>query len=283
MPGLCPSCTQLEFHPPPAPPAFRPTLEPDSTASESSEVRVKSKLQEEKQGLQIGGQGIRVEGSKDYFFNLCIQQLEEKLKAARLREAENNVEISRLKAQVGFLIESSKSAGEACRSSVSGVTKSEGRGRFEGLRAPGYGEERNAGKMWSSEAHANERVLGEQRVDDKLREVTPDRAGGDSNAKGKSAHIAAISFTAPILSKVVKLKSAIQFPELDQWFDRQVKHTFACAGEGDFGKMVRGYRDFVDFVGLELKGMTKLEGALLRELGECEDFVQVVIDVEEAL
>jgi hypothetical protein len=48
--------------------------------------------------------------------------------------------------------------------------------------------------------------------------------------------------------------------------------------------MVKGYRDFVDFVGLEIKqaaqdGIMDVDAALR----ECEQFVQVVIDVEGLL
>jgi len=114
------------------------------------------------------------------------------------------------------------------------------------------------------------------------REVAP--AQGQGNGKEKFAYIAAITFTAPLISLITKLKSALHPSPLEEWFDKQIKYTFKCAGEGDFSKMVKGYRDFVDFVGLEIKQAAQDEitdvDAALRE---CEQFVQVVIDVEALL
>jgi hypothetical protein len=72
---------------------------------------------------------------------------------------------------------------------------------------------------------------------------------------------------------------------LEVWFDKQIKYTFECAGEPDFGKMVKGFRDFVDFVGVELQTSEEKMGdrEVMEALKKCEEFVQVVVDVEYLL
>jgi len=289
QPGICPSCTALEYHPSPVPAPLPNSVNANpASPKDHDEVRVKSEPREEKQAAGIAGRGEEAGGSggRDYFFELHIKQLEEKLEAARIREVENNVEISSLKAQVGMLLE--RPVGDGYQVSSSGVTRSVVNDTPRRVKEQGYGAvERNKGRGgqgWGSGEEGNgvkSRGFGtSEQVNDKLREVTPEK-GGDG--KEKYGHIAAISFTASIVSKVQKLKSAIQPSKLEEWFDRQIKYTFECAGEGDFGKMVSGYRDFVDFIGVELKGSKNLEGDIYGVLKECEEFVQQLIDVEELL
>jgi hypothetical protein len=295
VPGICPSCTQLEFHPSPVPEELpdRETEAGDGVGNEAGDgygdgdgrdgVKIKVEENEEgKAGLAEGIGSGSGSGGKDYFFKMHIRQLEEKLNAARLREAENNVEISALRAQVGLLIEGSKSGEQGYQTEVTRSSVTEGPMRIEEAREQGYNVvERNGVQTWGLLEQGNGALSASaEQVNAKLREVTPDR---NVTAKEKFAHIAAISFTAPIISKVLKLKSVIHPSDLEQWFDKQIKYTFECAGEGDFGKMIRGYRDFVDFIGVELNGVKYLEVEAKKVLGECEEFVQVVIDVEEAL
>jgi hypothetical protein len=128
-----------------------------------------------------------------------------------------------------------------------------------------------------AQAHDNDQV----QVSGQQRQVTPEFGG----SKEKLLHIAAITFTAPMVTKVANLKSALASPRLEVWFDKQIKYTFECAGEPDFGKMVKGFRDFVDFVGVELQTSEEKMGnvEVMKALRECEEFVQVVVDVEYLL
>jgi hypothetical protein len=128
-----------------------------------------------------------------------------------------------------------------------------------------------------AQAHGNDQV----QVSDQQRQVTPEFGG----SKEKLLHIAAITFTAPMVTKVANLKSALASSRLEVWFDKQIKYTFECAGEPDFGKMVKGFRDFVDFVGVELQTSEEKMGdrEVMEALKKCEEFVQVVVDVEYLL
>jgi hypothetical protein len=128
-----------------------------------------------------------------------------------------------------------------------------------------------------AQAHGSDQV----QVSGQQRQVTPEFGG----SKEKLLHIAAITFTAPMATKVANLKSALASSRLEVWFDKQIKYTFECAGEPDFGKMVKGFRDFVDFVGVELQTSEEKMGdkEVMQALKECEEFVQVVVDVEYLL
>lgn len=258
-------------------------------------------------GVKSGGFISGVEGGKDYFFEMHIKQLEQKLEEARLRDAEKNVEITTLKSQVRVLAQNSVREGSQFAASVGEsplrprangeqVYTSQVGGRFkefDGRAGLGYAAREQDGV---ETVHKNSHQVQPARSqipetrsygaagqgNNTQREVPP--AQGQGNGKEKFAHIAAITFTAPLISLVTKLKSALHPSPLEEWFDKQIKYTFECAGEGDFSKMVKGYRDFVDFVGLEIKqaaqdGIMDV-GAALRE---CEQFVQVVIDVEGLL
>ena len=139
------------------------------------------------------------------------------------------------------------------------------------------GNPHNSQVQLSAQAHGNDQV----QVSGQQRQVTPEFGG----SKEKLFHIAAITFTAPMVTKVANLKSALASSRLEVWFDKQIKYTFECAGEPDFSKMVKGFRDFVDFVGVELQTSEEKMGdeQVMKALKECEEFVQVVVDVEYLL
>lgn len=136
------------------------------------------------------------------------------------------------------------------------------------------GDPHNSQVQLNVQAHGNDQV----QVSGQQGQVTPEFGG----SKEKLFHIAAITFTAPMVTKVANLKSALASSRLEVWFDKQIKYTFECAGEPDFSKMVNGFRDFVDFVGVELQTSEEKMGdeEVMKALKECEEFVQVVVDVE---
>lgn len=350
----------------------------------------------------------RIDKAKEYFFELHIKQLEEKLEQARIREAERNVKIGTLKAQVDMLREPSTHGYRAAGSIVSSLftessdtpnrdphpfrsldaakksEKAQSQVEAEQIRAKGKqvlgklqrekgpeeqqkqqidvreqiwanrqqvnnGNQVNAPTQFNSQTRGNGQVqaidrlqkhselaqhklggrqsqsnsaqvnnsnrghgqaqisvqpcsndqaqvngqapantipagVNNNRVNTQPRQVTPER--GDS--KDKLLHIAAITFTAPLVATVSKLKyalcNALLASPLQIWFDRQVKYTFQCAGEPDFPKMVTGFRDFVDFVGMELhnSGGTEVK-EIVEALKECEDMVRVVMDAEDMI
>lgn len=251
----------------------------------------------------FGGPTKEIDKGKEYFLEFHIKQLQEKLDQARLREAENDVEIRNLKAQVGMLIaQSEKLALSEATPSV--FTDCPSRAD-EDLCQRHLQLEREisqkllAGQQGQGHGKGQQNQVGEQQANgqrqqgqsvkpkvngsipnSKQRQVTPEL--GDS--KEKVAYIVAITFTAPIVSLVTKLKSAIAPSELEEWFDKQVIFTFKCAGEGNFEKMVNSYRDFVDYIGNETQGTEKDGDENFKKvLRECEEFVNVVFDVDEML
>jgi hypothetical protein len=251
----------------------------------------------------FGGPVKGADKGKEYFLEFHIKQLEEKLDQARLREAENNVEIRNLKAQVGMLIEKSEkhTLSEATPSVFTDFTSRADEDlrqrclQLEGEIAQNVlgsqqdqgqvnGQQNQAGKQQVNQEDQQDQsvqpTIDASQVNNKQRQVTPEL--GDS--KEKVAHIAAITFTAPIVTLVTKLKSAIAPSELEEWFDKQITYTFKCAGEGNFEKMVNGYRDFVDYIGDETRGTEKESDEKFKEvLRECEELVCVVFEVDEML
>ncbi|KAE9373763.1 hypothetical protein N431DRAFT_535287 [Stipitochalara longipes BDJ] len=98
--------------------------------------------------------------------------------------------------------------------------------------------------------------------------------------------IAAISFSSQLAIKLITLKDAVNLGNLDPWFDRQVVHTFKCARELNFGEMIKGYRQFVDWMGNELDKTDPdklMEEGVYLALKDCEKMVQILIDVEAVL
>lgn len=354
-----------------------------NASSEGSGVNADSR------GNGLLGRETKEENGKEYSFELHIKQLEAKLEQAELREAEKNVEIGNLQAQVGMLRDPPTQRGYAMTMSPATVSTSmdelanmtespfkqvvrpeereillramdaerirvngaqvlnkiqqerklvqqqiEVREQIRANRAAAGGQAQVSGQGhdnsqvqanaqpdphenngnatanidWrlrvgrekaeqqlsrqqsqenggqecngnphNAQAHGNDQV----QVSDQQRQVTPEFGG----SKEKLLHIAAITFTAPMVTKVANLKSALASSRLEVWFDKQIKYTFECAGEPDFGKMVKGFRDFVDFVGVELQTSEEKTGdrEVVEALKECEEFVQVVVDVEYLL
>lgn len=249
----------------------------------------------------FGGPSKEFDSGKEYFFEFHIKQLEEKLDQARLREAENNVEIRNLKARVEMLIiaqsvehalsdstptRASETPGptdrelsqmqkekEALQSQLNDL-KSQVSAAQANLQMQVHGQGQTSVQAGQSQVNGNQN-------NNTQRQVTPEIG----YSKEKEAHIAAITFTSPIISLVTKLKSAISPSPLEEWFGKQVKYTFQCAGDGKFSKMVDGYKDFVEYIANEIHDEEEKvnDETLKMVLNECEDFVNVLFEVDNML
>ena len=245
--------------------------------------------------------GVKESASKEsdmgneYFLHLHIKQLEEKLEHARVKEAEKNVDIQNLRAQVDMLITAQSQEHALSDSTPADVSESPDPADRELRRMQKEKEILKAqlddlkSKVSSAQANLQMQVYdhaqissqpGQSQVNGNQRQVTPEIG----YSKEKEAHIAAITFTAPIISLVTKLKFAISPSPLEEWFGKQVKYTFKCAGDGDFSKMVDGYRDFVDYIATEVQAEeNKMDENIKPVLQECEDFVNVLFEVDNML
>jgi hypothetical protein len=236
----------------------------------------------------------------EYLLHLHIKQLEEKLDQARVKEAEKNVDIQNLRAQVDMLIMAQSQEHALSDSTPADVSENPGPAERElrrmqkekatlqaqlddwkskvssvqaNLQMQVYGQGQISGQPGQSQVNGNQ-------SNNAQRQVTPEIG----YSKEKEAHIAAITFTSPIISLVTKLKSAISPSPLEEWFGKQVKYTFKCAGDGDFSKMVDGYRDFVDYIATEVQAEEdKMDENIKMVLQDCEDFVNVLFEVDNML
>jgi hypothetical protein len=250
--------------------------------------------------------GVKESASKEsdmeneYFLHLHIKQLEEQLDQARLKEAEKNVTIQNLMDQVNMLIMAKSQEHALSDSTPADMSENLGPADRELRRMQKENETLQAqlddlkSKVSLVQANLQMQVYsqgqisgqpGQSQVNGNLsykaqREVTPEIG----YSKEKEAHIAAITFTSPIISLVTKLKSAISPSPLEEWFGKQVNYTFKCAGDGDFSKMVDGYRDFVDYIATEVQAEEdKMDENIKMVLQECEDFVNVLFEVDNML
>ena len=104
--------------------------------------------------------------------------------------------------------------------------------------------------------------------------------------KKQMLDVAAISFSSQLAVKLMNLKDALNINSLDIWFDRQIAHNFKCSQELNFNKMVTSYKDFIDWIGVQLekKSVAKLEEENVNSaLKECENMVQTLMDVESII
>jgi len=248
----------------------------------------------------LGGPSKESDTENEYFLHLHIKQLEERLEQSRLKEAEKNVTIQNLMDQVNMLIMAKSQEHALSDSTPADVSENSGPADREFRRMQKEKETLQAqlddlkSKVSSVQANLQMQVYGQGQIsgqpgqsqvnvnqsNNAQRQVTPDIG----YSKEKEAHIAAITFTAPIISLVTKLKSAISPSPLEEWFGKQVKYTFKCAGDGDFSKMVDGYRDFIDYIATEVQAEeAKMDENIKMVLQECEDFVNVLFEVDNML
>jgi hypothetical protein len=247
----------------------------------------------------LGGPSKESDTGNEYFLHLHIKQLEERLEQSRLKEAENSLVIQNLMAQVDMLLTAKSQEHALSDSTPAEVSENPGPADRELRRMQKDKETLQAqlddwkSKVSSVQANLQMQVYGQGQIsgqpgqsqvdgnrNNAQRQVTPEIG----YSKEKEAHIAAITFTSPIISLVTKLKSAISPCPLEEWFGKQVKYTFKCAGDGDFSKMVDGYRDFVDYIATEVQAEEdKMDENIKMVLQECEDFVNVLFEVDNML
>ncbi len=244
----------------------------------------------------FGGPSKEVDSGKEYFLQFHINQLEQKLDHARLREAENNVEIRNLKERVEMLIMAQSvehalsystptDASEATELSQMQKEKETLQSQLNDLKSEVSAAQANLQMQvhgqGQTSGQAGQSQVNSIQSNNVQRQVTPEIG----YTKEKEAHIAAITFTSPIINLVMNLKSAISPSPLEEWFGKQVKYTFQCAGDGNFSRMADGYKDFVEYIVTELEAEDeKMDNEeLMKALRECEDFVNVLFEVDNML
>lgn len=274
---------------------------PENVKNEDSKGKEVLRINGNNEVKEVFGRPSKeVDTAKEYFLQFHIKQLEEKLDQARLKEAENNVDIRNLKAQVDILIMAQSQKHALSYSTPTDVSETPGSAdkelsqmqkekealpsQLNDLKSQVSAAQVNFQMQVNSEGNisgqpGHSQVNGNQN-NNAQRQVTPEIG----YSKEKEAHIAAITFTSPIISLVTKLKSAISPSPLEEWFGKQVKYTFQCAGDGNFSKMVDGYRDFVEYIVTEVQAEEeKMGDEDLKVLKECEDFVNVLFEVDNML